>query len=178
MSSITTNLNALYSRLQAESEVTRDNFEKVSEVRSNPSEIPLKKTKGRLFLSGIQILKKYQEFHIDYIVSVLPLRSSIDNIRHDILSIDDRSDFETIRLFESRIPSLSESIHKSLEEGKNVCVHCQVGVSRSVTLVLAYLMRYESLSLLEAVERVKSVRPFICPNRGFLEILSKIERDI
>ncbi len=175
MDFIPTNLNALYSCLQRESEITRDNFAIVSEVRSKPSEIPVSNAKGRLYLSGRPILNTYQHYQIEHIVSILPLRGPIEGIQHDILSIDDRSDFETICLFESRIPSLCESIHKSLTEGKNVCVHCQVGVSRSVTLVLAYLMKYESLSLKEAADRVKSYRPFICPNRGFLEILGRIE---
>jgi hypothetical protein len=178
MDFIPTNLNALYSRLQSESEITRDNFMIVSEVRSKPSEILLSPSvKGRLYLSGRQILHCYQSYNIDHIVSIVPLRGPIESIKHDILSIDDRSDSDTIRLFELRIPSLCESIHSSLTEGKNVGVHCQVGVSRSVTLVLAYLMKYEGLSLKEAVERVKSCRPFICPNRGFLEILGKLERE-
>ena len=178
MDFIPTNLNALYSRLLSESEITRDNFAIVSEVRSKPSEILLSSSvKGRLYLSGRQILNTYQSYNIDHIVSIVPLRGPVQGIQHDILSIDDRSDFDTIRLFDSRIPSLRESIHASLEEGKNVCVHCQVGVSRSVTLVLAYLMKYERLNLKEAVERVKSARPFICPNRGFIEILGKLERD-
>jgi protein-tyrosine phosphatase len=180
MDFIPTNLNALYSRLQSESEITRDNFMIVSEVRSKPSEILLSPSvKGRLYLSGRQILHCYQSYNIEHIVSIVPMRnpSGLDRINHDILSIDDRPDSDTIRLFESRIPSLCESIHKSLTEGKNVGVHCQVGVSRSVTLVLAYLMKYEALSLKEAVERVKSCRPFICPNRGFLEILGKLERE-
>ena len=175
MDLIPINLNALYSSLQRESEITRDNFAIVSDVRSKPSEIPLSNATGRLYLSGRQILNTYSNYQIDHMVSILPLRGPIEGIQHDILSIDDRSDFETVCLFESRIPSLCESMHKSLTEGKNVGVHCQVGVSRSVTLVLAYLMTYESLSLKEAVDRVKSARPFICPNRGFLEILGRIE---
>ncbi len=102
MDFIPTNLNALYSRLQSESElrstspqagseITRDNFTIVSEVRSKPSEILLSPSvKGRLYLSGRQILHCYQSYNIDHIVSIVPLRGPIDQIKHDILSIDRR----------------------------------------------------------------------------------------
>ena len=67
-----------------------------------------------------------------------------------------------------------EDIYKSIQDGKVVCVHCNAGVSRSVTVVIAYLMKYETLSWYNALKQVESVRPFICPNRGFLNLLSNL----
>lgn len=55
-----------------------------------------------------------------------------------------------------------------------VLVHCQVGVSRSATLVLAYLMLKQNLTLVEAVCAVKDKRGVI-PNRGFLRQLIKLD---
>jgi dual specificity MAP kinase phosphatase len=45
----------------------------------------------------------------------------------------------------------------------HVLVHCMAGVSRSATLVLAYLVRKQGLSLPEAYSRVKARRPIVPP---------------
>uniref|UniRef100_A0A3B5KBR3 Dual specificity protein phosphatase n=1 Tax=Takifugu rubripes TaxID=31033 RepID=A0A3B5KBR3_TAKRU len=49
-----------------------------------------------------------------------------------------------------------------------VLVHCLMGVSRSATLVLAFLMIVEGLTLREAAAAVRPHRD-ICPNPGFLK---------
>ena len=54
-------------------------------------------------------------------------------------------------------------------------MHCAVGVSRSATLVLAYLMLYHRLTLVEAIKKVKDHRG-ISPNRGFLRQLLALDR--
>ncbi|XP_077406316.1 dual specificity protein phosphatase 13A-like [Vanacampus margaritifer] len=56
----------------------------------------------------------------------------------------------------------------------SVLVHCAVGVSRSASLVLAYLMIRHGLSLLEAVRKVKH-RRWIFPNVGFLKQLRALD---
>lgn len=55
-----------------------------------------------------------------------------------------------------------------------VLVHCHVGVSRSATLVLAYLMLKQNLTLVEAICAVKENRGVI-PNRGFLRQLIRLD---
>ncbi|KAF6726149.1 Dual specificity protein phosphatase 26 [Oryzias melastigma] len=68
----------------------------------------------------------------------------------------------------------AEFIHKALCSGGKVLVHCTVGVSRSATLVLAYLMIRQNLTLVEAIKTVKDHRGVI-PNRGFLRQLSGLD---
>ncbi|XP_073685033.1 dual specificity protein phosphatase 13A-like [Garra rufa] len=58
--------------------------------------------------------------------------------------------------------------------GERVLVHCAVGVSRSASLVLAYLMIHQHLSLLDAIKTVKEHR-WIFPNRGFLKQLRALD---
>lgn len=55
-----------------------------------------------------------------------------------------------------------------------VLVHCLMGVSRSATLVLAFLMIAEGLTLQEAVAAVRPHRD-ICPNPGFLRQLRHLD---
>ncbi|KAL7848240.1 hypothetical protein AOLI_G00229580 [Acnodon oligacanthus] len=68
----------------------------------------------------------------------------------------------------------AEFIHKALSMGGTVLVHCAVGVSRSATLVLAYLMIRQNMTLVEAIKTVKDHRGVI-PNRGFLRQLSGLD---
>lgn len=58
-----------------------------------------------------------------------------------------------------------------------VLVHCLMGVSRSATLVLAFLMIAEGLTLQEAVAAVRPHRD-VCPNPGFLQQLRSLDRSL
>lgn len=68
----------------------------------------------------------------------------------------------------------ADFIHRALSRGGKVLVHCHVGVSRSATLVLAYLMLKQNLTLVEAICAVKDNRGVI-PNRGFLRQLIELD---
>ncbi|KAM4837313.1 dual specificity protein phosphatase 26 [Thomomys bottae] len=70
----------------------------------------------------------------------------------------------------------ADFIHRALcQPGGKILVHCAVGVSRSATLVLAYLMLYHHFTLVEAIKKVKDHRGII-PNRGFLRQLLALDR--
>lgn len=49
----------------------------------------------------------------------------------------------------------------------SVLVHCAAGVSRSASIVIAYLMRNNGMNYTEAYALVKNKRFVICPNHGF-----------
>jgi protein-tyrosine phosphatase len=58
-----------------------------------------------------------------------------------------------------------EFIYKNLNiDGKNVFVHCHAGVSRSPTIVVAYLMKYYSMTLDDAIRFVQKRRPKVFYN--------------
>ena len=63
-------------------------------------------------------------------------------------------------------------------EGRAVLVHCMQGVSRSTTVVLAYLMRHQGMRLEEALALAKEKRPRVQPNQGFLDQLKRYEEVI
>uniref|UniRef100_A0A6G3MGC9 Protein phosphatase Slingshot homolog 3 (Trinotate prediction) n=1 Tax=Henneguya salminicola TaxID=69463 RepID=A0A6G3MGC9_HENSL len=51
----------------------------------------------------------------------------------------------------------------------SVLVHCQMGISRSATIIISYLMKYYEWDAQLSLEFVKSRRPIVKPNCGFLK---------
>jgi hypothetical protein len=70
---------------------------------------------------------------------------------------------------------LLEFVHEGVRRGERVLVHCYAGVSRSATVVLSYLLKYEGMSLRQAWEHVQQRRPIINPNAGFVAHLKLFE---
>ena len=61
-------------------------------------------------------------------------------------------------------------------EGKDkIFVHCAAGMSRSPTIVIAYIMWKNKLSLNKAIKFVKEKRPLISPNDNFMNQLKIFE---
>ncbi|PRP80677.1 hypothetical protein PROFUN_11636 [Planoprotostelium fungivorum] len=63
-------------------------------------------------------------------------------------------------------------------DGGKVLVHCMVGKSRSASLVVAYLMHRENMSLRQALDHTKNCRDIIRPNQGFLRQLLGMELEL
>jgi len=68
-----------------------------------------------------------------------------------------------------------------IDEGRrrgSVLVHCAAGVSRSAATVIAYIMKTNSLPLLDAFKFVLSCRPVVHPNEGFVKQLLAFELEL
>ncbi|XP_076442865.1 dual specificity protein phosphatase 3-like [Babylonia areolata] len=70
----------------------------------------------------------------------------------------------------------ADYIADSLKEGK-VFVHCVQGVSRSASLVIAYLMLKHRMTVQTATRLVRTRRE-ICPNPGFLQQLCDLDQSL
>ncbi|XP_059914238.1 dual specificity protein phosphatase 22-B [Gadus macrocephalus] len=66
-------------------------------------------------------------------------------------------------------------MHESRLKGEGCLVHCLAGVSRSVTLVVAYIMTVTGMGWQEALAAVKAARPCAGPNLGFQRQLQEFE---
>ncbi|KAF7325449.1 hypothetical protein MKEN_00393200 [Mycena kentingensis (nom. inval.)] len=75
-----------------------------------------------------------------------------------------------IDTLEPQLEPICEWIEKAREEGGQVLVHCRVGVSRSATVVIAYVMKHLALPLVDAYLIVRSRRlsVLIQPNMRLL----------
>merc|ERR1712110_366077 len=65
-------------------------------------------------------------------------------------------------------------INKNIKNGK-VLVHCDAGISRSATIVIAYLMKTNNWSWREACDFVQERRSCIAPNFSFIGQLLNFE---
>ncbi|CAG9313684.1 unnamed protein product [Blepharisma stoltei] len=65
------------------------------------------------------------------------------------------------------LPSALQFIHQHLSAGENVLVHCAAGISRSSSIVIAYLMGKHLIDFYQAFDRVSSKRSCVSPNFGF-----------
>ncbi|MQM19267.1 hypothetical protein Taro_052267 [Colocasia esculenta] len=71
-----------------------------------------------------------------------------------------------------------EFIDEAKRMGGGVLVHCFAGRSRSVTIVVAYLMKQHNMSLSQALTLIRSKRPHVAPNQGFLEQLTNFGKSL
>ncbi|KAJ6483514.1 protein-tyrosine phosphatase-like protein [Mycena vitilis] len=67
-------------------------------------------------------------------------------------------------------------IERALRRGEGVLVHCQQGVSRSPSIVIAYLIRNHAMSYDAALAFVRRKRACIKPNPGFARALLEWEQ--
>ena len=94
------------------------------------------------------------------------------NVKELHLKIKDLENFDIINYFEIS----NEFINKCKLMGGTCLVHCKLGVSRSTTLVIAYLMKFERLGVDDAFNFVKKKRISIKPNAGFMKQLYEYEK--
>ncbi|XP_072519317.1 protein phosphatase Slingshot homolog 3 [Salminus brasiliensis] len=62
-------------------------------------------------------------------------------------------------------------INEARKSGQAVLVHCKMGVSRSASTVIAFLMKQQGWPLDYALNHVRERRPIVQPNDGFLRQL-------
>lgn len=75
----------------------------------------------------------------------------------------------------SILQNATAKIHNAISENNIILVHCMRGRSRSVSVVIAYLMEYHNLSYADARELIASQRPAIGPHKGLIAQLQQFE---
>jgi len=64
---------------------------------------------------------------------------------------------------------IADSIHNHLSNQKKIYVHCVHGRSRSVSILIYYLMKYDNMTFDQAHTYLISIRPIILPNTNFVD---------
>ncbi|KAJ7493398.1 protein-tyrosine phosphatase-like protein [Mycena galericulata] len=113
--------------------------------------------------------KQLSHLHITHVVSIL---DRVPNIPECIpetnrlhISVADRVDADIL----SYLDQTTEFISAALAENEEnvVLVHCFQGVSRSATVVCAYIVATTTMTATEAISYAQAKRSVVCPNHGF-----------
>nr|XP_046172614.1 dual specificity protein phosphatase 10-like isoform X2 [Oncorhynchus gorbuscha] len=116
--------------------------------------------------------------NIGYVVNVtthLPLYHLGSSLIHyKRLPATDNSKQNLRQYFEE----VFEFIEEAHQSGRGVLVHCQAGVSRSATIIIAYLMKHTLMTMTDAYKYVRGRRPVVSPNLNFMGQLLEFERDL
>lgn len=92
-----------------------------------------------------------------------------DHITYKHILIDDKATERDVLL--AALKDACDYIDVALAGGGSVLVHCHAGVSRSASVVIAWVMRTFGLTYVDAYTWVRKGRPIIKPNKGFQEAL-------
>ena len=143
---------------------------------TNKEQLPsdfIDKITDKVYLGDIDGSTDFDYFKQEKINNVLSIinkpheYNEEDKINHKLINIDDLDDVNIIKYFKECI--------EFIEKADKVFVHCMCGVSRSSTIVIAYLMWKAHCSYYDAYFFVKNRRPFIDPNDGFVRQLKIFE---
>lgn len=112
------------------------------------------------------------------VTHILNVTSSIPNEFQDLegfvykqIAVEDNLDVD----MQQHLSGAFQFIEEARECGHKVLVHCHAGKSRSVTIVLAYLMKFYAYTLDSAVEYVERRKSDISPNLSFMGQLLEFE---
>jgi protein-tyrosine phosphatase len=130
-----------------------------------------------LYLAGNLIARDAEKMHEKGITRVL-------NVAHTVCPNYHEGEFEYTSLDLIDHPSESidhfilqaiAEIERAREDSVKILVHCHQGVSRSASLVVAYVAWKDNLSIQDALMYVKARRRIVSPNAGFLDQLKAFE---
>ncbi|XP_073843604.1 dual specificity protein phosphatase 18 [Musca autumnalis] len=167
---------------ECENPATCNNNNKPTDIKEIPPSFPgVSELLPHLYLCGASVLSPtvITTLGINLVINVaaelpdtpLPSTAPILYLR---INIADRPSAELSKHFDE----VADMIEEVRQNGGKTLVHCVAGVSRSASLCLAYLMKYQGMTLREAFMHIKTIRPQIRPNTGFFEQLRCYDEQI
>ncbi|KAM9443522.1 dual specificity protein phosphatase 7 [Clarias gariepinus] len=125
--------------------------------------------------TNLDVLGKY---NIKYILNVTPNLPNMfehdGEFKYKQIPISDHWSQNLSQFFPEAISFIDEARSKKC----GILVHCLAGISRSVTVTVAYLMQKLNLSLNDAYDFVKRKKSNISPNFNFMGQLLDFERTL
>lgn len=124
---------------------------------------------GKLYLGGIEDSIQNEEFMKKYkIKGVLNMAKEVGCLVEDNSNIK----YKHILADDSASQNMAKEFNEALDfidsvEGP-VLVHCAAGISRSPTIVIAYLMSRHNMNYYDAFKYVKARRAQVDPNFNFM----------
>jgi protein-tyrosine phosphatase len=118
-------------------------------------------------------IKVIEDLKITHIVNITQEHKSAfpEKVEYFTLKLDDVPQTQLLKHFERT----SAFLVNAISSGGRALVHCNLGVSRSSSVSIAYLIQSRGWTLQMAHDHIKERRTCIRPNRGFLQQLSAWE---
>lgn len=69
-------------------------------------------------------------------------------------------------------------IESARKNNCNILIHCKLGISRSTSILIAYMIKHYGYSVKKSLDLIKSKRKQVNPNNGFINQLYSFERYI
>ena len=179
---------------EKEKEKDKDNININSDFKSYPNQILF----DSLFLGTWQHAKDgsiINDLKITHIVNVTPHKNYFENngdcesnekekekekekeIQYYRINVDD--DAKAADTLKQHFNKVIEFIDNALKNNNNkVLIHCEVGISRSSTVTIAYIMKRKNMKFVDAFEFVKTKRPRIKPRKEFQTKLKEFEMEL
>lgn len=136
--------------------------------------------RGAVYLGDIDSAINYQNLLARNITAVLTVAAETNfsytpfhGIDHMIIEAEDDPRFNLKQYFETAINFIENA-----RLSGNVLIHCFAGISRSASVLIAYLMKIEGMDLNSAYRVVKERRWKVNPNHGFLGQLEQYEKEV
>ncbi len=89
------------------------------------------------------------------------------------LKINDLPNFKILPHLNKAVSFIEEAHNK----GVNILIHCQMGISRSTSCLIAYFVKSLGYKVMNALRFIKRKRKQVMPNYGFLEQLVQYEKN-
>ena len=126
-------------------------------------------------LNGAKNIEKIKELGIKKVLSITeefcwPNYNESDNITHKKIIAGDSEKRNLIKSFGECLDFIKGD--------EKVLVHCAAGMSRSTTIVIAYIMWSKKMPFKEAFDFVKSKRSVASPNQAFKNQLQLFEKEL
>ncbi|CAF1206340.1 unnamed protein product [Adineta ricciae] len=121
--------------------------------------------------------KLLKELDIKHIIDVCDCeleKEIVDNFNVLWINLNDDFIVDIKKYFETT----NQFLYECKEKKEKVLVHCQMGISRSSSIVLAYLMKYHHDTLKKAYDYLLERRRVAGPNASFLLQLLRYEKEL
>ena len=133
----------------------------------------ISKITDKIYLGDIEGATNYNYFKNENIHNILsivnepPEYPSSLKINHKCLKFEDKDNTNIVKYFQECIDFI--------EVSDKIYIHCLFGISRSPTIVIAYLIWKTHSNFENVYNFVKKRRPNIEPNKGFISQLKQFD---
>ncbi|KAF8218997.1 phosphatases II [Tricholoma matsutake] len=114
-------------------------------------------------ITGAQSEELHKELGITHVVTMCDYYPSTGD-NHLVIPIYDAPYADVL----THLPQTCQFIENALQQGGRVLVHCFSGISRSPTVIAAYMMKTRKISHTDAISYIEMRQWKVNPNHGFI----------